>query len=952
MAWKHKSKEANMTSSRDFSDYPSSEGMEEVSRTPGSRKPFSPIAEEECENDGDHMTSKQHPRNHTVSPRSSMSPNHSSVSPVSSGSDHSSRSPPTTHSHLPPPSSQPPPLPSSHARPHPPPPPPNPHPRINSHFSTKRIGFNSSATGPRTLQQHVPSGHVTLTPRSRKPYETHHLHYPKHTVGPLPPSQLSSGGGGQQYQWVPRPSGVGKPSYGPIIQDGQSNSSMYSYDPVAPNNNMGVVNSKLVPTKMYPTVTGHHSNRDSPDNGTNEVLIDPGERGSPSGESSPSSTPNSTLGKQIHRHMIESIHAVGSVGREGGEEEVKVQHNNRGTTTVQMGKVSLSIPNTRHHVNSHSTNQKPSKLMRTLEARKIDSEDSVRQIRTNVALKVSQFNQNGNHSGGATKNEKDASPTNDKDKDKSSSNGSAGPSPVGGASKISPTHSGTIAEGSQGRLVGDSRSSSVEELAIINDEEQTDSAHSEIPMLKPDPSKSKPHPPSGGQAHYPPPPHHSHHHADPYPTYVSLSQPPPQGIPQGITQGIVPPPSLSQQDHRYMYDPHRAELAYTTHTGMYPAHPSMAYEAAASRHHHISPPHSSQAHAAHSSQAHAPHQYIVAHHGYRPPPHDYIGSHEHHPGSHEHHMSHRGLPPGMQYMRSDQQQYSPSHHMTNKLPRHEPFSKNNVSLAHEAAANGDIKTLHHMLSSHEVDTYGSNEHHFSLAHKAALHGRLPIIQFLVESGLPSSALQIPDDSFTTPAMLAIQLLMDFGYSMVHTDRENQKPVDWADAMGQNICVRYLMMYETCWALSGELTHMAEQLAIVQKDNGQLRDAFSSLEKEHESAITKLLTSHEERLTKMREHHVDLMASILHMNQDTPPTGGGGATAPSANKNRSQVPVRKAPPEPPTTPKRSSNRPPVPPDPAAKKRSRGSKDRGHEAADKGEDHNTIDYRTATPQEVLE
>ncbi len=40
---------------------------------------------------------------------------------------------------------------------------------------------------------------------------------------------------------------------------------------------------------------------------------------------------------------------------------------------------------------------------------------------------------------------------------------------------------------------------------------------------------------------------------------------------------------------------------------------------------------------------------------------------------------------------------------------------------------------------------------------------------------------------------------------------------------------------------------------VQKENRQLRDAF---EKEHESAITKLLTSHEERLTKMREHHVD------------------------------------------------------------------------------------------------
>ena len=66
---------------------------------------------------------------------------------------------------------------------------------------------------------------------------------------------------------------------------------------------------------------------------------------------------------------------------------------------------------------------------------------------------------------------------------------------------------------------------------------------------------------------------------------------------------------------------------------------------------------------------------------------------------------------------------------------------------------------------------------------------------------------------TTHTHTHTQLLMDFGYSMVHTDRENQKPVDWADAMGQNICVRYLMMYETCWALSGELTHMAEQLAM-------------------------------------------------------------------------------------------------------------------------------------------
>ena len=60
-----------------------------------------------------------------------------------------------------------------------------------------------------------------------------------------------------------------------------------------------------------------------------QVLIDPGERGSPSGESSPSSTPNSTLGKQIHRHMMENIHAESKhgMGRDGVEDEVKVQHN-------------------------------------------------------------------------------------------------------------------------------------------------------------------------------------------------------------------------------------------------------------------------------------------------------------------------------------------------------------------------------------------------------------------------------------------------------------------------------------------------------------------------------------------------------------------------------------------------------------------------------------------------
>lgn len=64
-----------------------------------------------------------------------------------------------------------------------------------------------------------------------------------------------------------------------------------------------------------------------------------------------------------------------------------------------------------------------------------------------------------------------------------------------------------------------------------------------------------------------------------------------------------------------------------------------------------------------------------------------------------------------------------------------------------------------MISNHEItDVFVFNEHKFSLAHKAALHGSLSVLKFLVkEAGLPPSALQLPDDSFTTPAMLAIQV---------------------------------------------------------------------------------------------------------------------------------------------------------------------------------------------------
>ena len=75
--------------------------------------------------------------------------------------------------------------------------------------------------------------------------------------------------------------------------------------------------------------------------------------------------------------------------------------------------------------------------------------------------------------------------------------------------------------------------------------------------------------------------------------------------------------------------------------------------------------------------------------------------------------------------------------------------------------------------------------------------------------LVHSAMLTSDPSSPLP----LQLLMDHGYSVVHADQDGQKPLDWADAMNQTVCVRYLMMYEACWALSAEVTHMSEQIVM-------------------------------------------------------------------------------------------------------------------------------------------
>ena len=64
-----------------------------------------------------------------------------------------------------------------------------------------------------------------------------------------------------------------------------------------------------------------------------------------------------------------------------------------------------------------------------------------------------------------------------------------------------------------------------------------------------------------------------------------------------------------------------------------------------------------------------------------------------------------------------------------------------------------------MLTNHEIDIIAMDEHGSTLFHKAAQHGHLSVLTLLAKEGGRSSiaALQLPDENFATPPMLAIQV---------------------------------------------------------------------------------------------------------------------------------------------------------------------------------------------------
>ena len=362
--------------------------------------------------------------------RSSTSPKQPSLSPQShsSGSSgHSSpRSPPTGYAHPPPPTSQPPPLPPS--------------------ATPSRgiiIGTAKSRSGHIPKSGSDPYGQRTGSGAYEMRYVTHpDQHHKSHNrrMGGVGKSQhgADSHVPFQQLKDNSRvqPHSV-KVSRQPFhVSSGDGNSGYSS----------SVVNTRVIPSKKYATPVSDHSPSDHYPPA--ESFNDPGDRGSPSGASTPSSTPNSTLNKLHHMQMQqEALQASHSDSRllrtdsqssgdsgmsslEASKSDTILHHDGgsisapNGTTKVHMGNVSLSVHNALNMKHSGKTpgvgkeREKQSSLASV--ANKYHPSDAsngvgdmappprvLQQPRSSasapsVASKVAMFNLNLNNSGNST----------------------------------------------------------------------------------------------------------------------------------------------------------------------------------------------------------------------------------------------------------------------------------------------------------------------------------------------------------------------------------------------------------------------------------------------------------------------------------------------------------------------------------------------------------------------
>ncbi|CAI8008220.1 Synphilin-1 [Geodia barretti] len=729
---------------------------------------------------------------------------------------------------------------------------------------------------------------------------------------PPPPLPASTSGAGLKQQRPPHPA----PSHAPRSR---SHDILYSYH--------GDPNKAASNWKSSPLMQRGHT-RASSDPKKQELLLalltGPNERGSPSGPGSPQIPPHRHHPEPIGDHTPPRTHHSSRFSPEGIQAETGERRGGRGGGKMGGGKSSLASV-------SYDTQMRPGGVVSGVEG----AEGGKEVIPTNhVALRVAQF------SGSYATEEKEEG--------------------GGGRVKMPSSPGGNVRspEMEKAKILTISPGSSEEELASIHSEsglgegsEVTDGGYYH--------HKAEGVPPAGN--------------FDPGHVHPQLSQP---------TYLNRAPPSSTSQLPPFPHNP-------ASFPSLSQPHPSLSYETAT--HHRggveiplnrsFPPPHLHQKH-----HPHTPYRLPPQSNPYPPPQsHDYHQrSHDHHmtgyPGSHDPHVT--GYP-GSSY---EQHHVSPhhEHHVTSQhrsyrqqghahsqqgnaysqqghIHQRPLILKQNLLKAHEAAANGNLNALRHMLGNHEIDTLCMDDTRLTLAHTAAMTNNLSVLALLVnEGGLPLHALQLPDENLVSPAMVAIQngclevlqwlveegkvplvvqdaggetllhhaahhgsanclqwllkvakppkqeelvefldnfgvtpahfaaqqghleclqLMIDYNYSVITPDKENQKPIDWADAMNQTLCVRYLFMHETCWALSADVAHLSKQLELLQRENTSLKEKFSSQEQEYQQALGKIQTHHKERIVKIREQYVDLTASLLKVKGDS---GGGGAAGGGAS----------------------------------------------------------------------
>ena len=217
-----------------------------------------------------------------------------------------------------------------------------------------------------------------------------------------------------------------------------------------------VVNTRVIPSKKYATPVSDHSPTERPSQYSDhyppaESFNDPGDRGSPSGASSPSSTPNSTLSKHHHIQMqheaLQASHSdsrllrtdsqssgdSGTSSLEASKSDIVLYQDHggsastpNGTTRVHMGSVSLSVQNALNMKHSGKTpgvgkeREKQSSLASvTNKYHPTDTSNAIGDnappprvlqqprssaLTSNVASRVAMFNLNLNNSGNLANN--------------------------------------------------------------------------------------------------------------------------------------------------------------------------------------------------------------------------------------------------------------------------------------------------------------------------------------------------------------------------------------------------------------------------------------------------------------------------------------------------------------------------------------------------------------------